>query len=200
MSWIEIKTYKEAGKRLKRLYDKVTGPNGKIDNVLKVHSLRPHTLKGHMALYKAVLHNHKNTLPKWYLEAIGIYVSQLNGCDYCVQHHLAGFKKLTSVKKGESCMRSISNNHLEWYFLEHHVKGLEYARKLTESPDKMTEKDIEELRNLQFTDGAILEVNQVVSYFNYVNRTVSGLGVNTKGDILGLSPNDSSNASNWSHS
>ena len=49
-------------------------------------------------------------------------------------------------------------------------------------------------------DGEILEINQVCSYFAYANRTVLGLGVITKGDILGLSPNESDDPDNWSHS
>jgi len=39
----------------------------------------------------------------------------------------------------------------------------------------------------------------VVSYFNYVNRTFVGLGVNTDGDVLGLSPGNSDDPDNWSH-
>ena len=45
----------------------------------------------------------------------------------------------------------------------------------------------------------ILEINQVTSYFNYVNRTVVGLGVDTKGDIIGLSPNNSNDPNNWNY-
>jgi len=41
-------------------------------------------LLGHMTLYKNVLHNSNNTLPKWYLETLGVYVSSLNNCAYCV--------------------------------------------------------------------------------------------------------------------
>ena len=44
-------------------------------------------------------------------------------------------------------------------------------------------------------DQAILELNQVVAYFNYANRTVQGLGVDTAGDILGLSPD----GAGWQH-
>ena len=51
----------------------------------------------------------------------------------------------------------------------------------------------------QSSKGEILEINQVAGYFNYVNRTVTGLGVNTKGDILGLSPSESNDPKNWSH-
>ncbi len=53
---------------------------------------------------------------------------------------------------------------------------------------------------LGWDDGEILEINQVVSYFNYANRTVTGLGVGIDGDILGLSPNDSDDPDNWGHS
>ena len=34
-----------------------------------------------------------------------------------------------------------------------------------------------------FSDGEILEVNQVLSYFNYINRIVLGLGISLKGDF-----------------
>jgi uncharacterized protein YciW len=57
-----------------------------------------------------------------------------------------------------------------------------------------------ELRNAGYEDGEILEINQVVSYFAYANRTVLGLGCSTDGDIIGLSPNNSDNPDDWSHS
>ena len=66
--------------------------------------------------------------------------------------------------------------------------------------DQICKEDIDLLREHGFSDGEILELNQVASYFNYVNRTVLGLGVNTEGDILGLSPNDSTDPDNWEHS
>ena len=55
------------------------------------------------------------------------------------------------------------------------------------------------MRTAGLDDGEILEVNQVVSYFAYVNRTVLGLGVTTEGDTLGLSPIDSEDPANWQH-
>ncbi|MGB0507743.1 MAG: alkylhydroperoxidase, partial [Pikeienuella sp.] len=56
------------------------------------------------------------------------------------------------------------------------------------------------LRSKGWSDGEILEINQVVAYFNYANRTVLGLGCSTEGDILGLSPNQSDDPDNWNHS
>ena len=41
------------------------------------------------------------------------------------------------------------------------------------------------LRDAGLDDGAILEANQIICYFNYVNRSINGLGVTTAGDIVG---------------
>jgi uncharacterized protein YciW len=71
---------------------------------------------------------------------------------------------------------------------------------LTAAPPKATQSMVIELRNAGYEDGEILEINQVVSYFAYANRTVLGLGCSTDGDIIGLSPNNSDNPDDWSHS
>ena len=200
MSWIKIINYENAGGRLKKIYDRVKGPNNIVDNILQIHSLRPHSLVGHMTLYKNVLHNSNNTLPKWYLEAIGVYVSQLNNCDYCVEHHYAGFKRLFGDDVlAEKFKQAVINDNLEGIFDDKYLAGLNYARILTLNLNEITENNIELLRQKGITDGEILEINQVASYFNYVNRTAVGLGVNTQGDIIGLSPNNSEDPNNWSH-
>jgi|TARA_Y100000310_G_scaffold120953_2_gene119711 uncharacterized peroxidase-related enzyme len=54
---------------------------------------------------------------------------------------------------------------------------LDYAVKLTERPSDMIESDIEQLREVGFKDRAILDINQIVAYFAYVNRIADGLGV-----------------------
>ena len=77
--------------------------------------------------------------------------------------------------------------------------AIRYAGKLTDCPMTVKENDAEELRQLGWTDGEILEINQVVAYFAYANRTVLGLGINTKGDILGLSPTNSEDKEDWVH-
>jgi len=200
MSFIKIISYQEADNKLKRIYDKVKGTDGSIDNILKVHSLRPHTLTGHMSLYKNTLHNSNNTLPKWFLECIGVYVSMLNSCNYCVSHHFTGMQKLIKNKiKSNKIKLTLQSNLSANVFSEAQILGLKYAKKLTQNPSTITKKDIEQLKLSGYTDGEILEINQVTAYFNYANRTVLGLGVNLDGDVLGLSPNDSNNQNNWTH-
>ena len=52
-----------------------------------------------------------------------------------------------------------------------------YALKLTAAPDTVVANDLEALRAAGLDDRAVVDANQVVSYFNYVNRTADGLGV-----------------------
>lgn len=201
MSWIDTVTKERAEERLRELYERVAGLGGKVDNVLQVHSLRPHTLEAHMALYKSVLHHSGNKLPKWLLETIGVYVSLLNGCTYCVEHHFAGLGRLLkNDDRLQQIRHALETDVFEKVFEQREQAILDYARQLTRSPDKMRGSAIEKMRAAGLDDGEILEVNQVVSYFAYVNRTVLGLGVTTKGDTLGLSPNDSADPEDWQHS
>ena len=200
MSWIKTIDYQDADSTLKRIYDRVKGPKNTIDNVLKIHSLRPHTLAGHMYLYKSVLHNANNTLPKWYLEAIGVYVSHLNKCDYCVEHHFAGFSRLiNNEEKAANFLDCVRTDRLDTFFDARFFGGITYAKQLALDHANITKQTIEELRTLGFSEGEILEINQVTSYFCYVNRMVVGLGITTEGDIIGLSPGDSEDPANWTH-
>ncbi len=199
MSWIETITYSQATGKLKTLYDRIKGPNNNVDNIMMAHSLRPHTMEGHLALYKNVLHHSANTLPKWYLEAIGVKVSLLNGCTYCVQHHLAGLEKLIdNATIFDPMKEELHQNGSYNGFSEKEQAGMVYVETLTKSPATISASDIKRLRLAGFTDAEILEMNQVASYFAYANRTVLGLGVNTENDILGLSPS-SVDSDDWTH-
>jgi len=199
MAWIDTISPADSEGNLKKIYKRLVGPEGNIDNILMVHSLRPHTLQGHMALYKNVLHNTGNTLPKWFLEAIGVYVSIQNKCKYCVEHHFEGLKKLLNDDKEANKIRAaFEANKAVQVFDDKQLEAIKYAGKLTTSPGMVSQNDIKNLKKAGYNDGEILEINQVISYFNYANRTVSGLGVNTKGDVLGLSPGDS-DEDNWEH-
>ena len=54
---------------------------------------------------------------------------------------------------------------------------LVYTAKLTLRPWEMEEHDVGDLRDVGFSDGAILDINQVTGYYAFVNRLADGLGV-----------------------
>ena len=84
----------QATGKLKEMYQRVTTPSGTVENVMRAHSLRPHSMEGHLVLYKNVLHNPENTLPFWFLEVVASYVSMSNRCDYSLTHHFANARRL----------------------------------------------------------------------------------------------------------
>lgn len=200
--WIKHIPYSEAGSHLKALYERVKGPHDKIDNIMLAHSLRPHTMAAHMALYKNVLHHAANVTPEWFLETLGVQVSLLNGCAYCVEHHFAGLRRLLGNNaRAATIRRALESEEFGGVFSPAEQTALHYARTLTCSPQSRDalQEQIEAMRAAGYGDGRILEINQVVSYFSYANRTVLGLGVTTQGDVLGLSPGNTENPDDWSH-
>lgn len=158
-----------------------------------------------MALYKNVLHHRANTTPKWLLETIGVYVSLINRCDYCVAHHFEGLCKLLNDEEKSGAIKSALTEALETGAIKtpalspKEIAALNYAAQLSNAPSSIAEAQIEQLRAAGWDDGEILEINQVAAYFAYANRTVLGLGVTTEGDQLGLSPNNSDNSDDWGH-
>ena len=189
MTWIRTIAFEESTGRLRDLYERCKGGGGRVDNILTAHSLRPHTLDGHLHLYRNVLHNPANRLPTWILEAVGVYVSVLNGCRYCVDHHSQGLRRqLGDDGRWQAIHAALTADRPDVAFADRELAMFRYARRLTLTPVAMEESDVIELRDAGLDDGEILELNQVVAYFAYANRTVLGLGVTTAGDVLGTTP------------
>jgi len=186
-AWIKMIPEDEATGVLRELYDEAMTPHGTVDNVMKVHSLRPHTMHGHVALYRSVLHHPDIQLPLSFLEIVASYVSIKNDCAYSLTHHFMNVRRL--LKNEERCdaiLRSLNNGSLQDQFEGKQLVLLQYAAKLTTDVAKMEVSDIDVLHENDCTDGEILEVNQVVAYFNYSNRLLNGLGVTTDGDSIGF--------------
>jgi uncharacterized peroxidase-related enzyme len=200
MTWINTIAFEQATGRLKKLYDRVKGPDNNVDNIMMAHSLRPHSMEGHMAIYKNVIHHSGNKTEKWFLEACGVYVSHLNGCHYCFDHHFAGMQRLIKDNhKSEQIKHAITTDSPSSAFSAQELALMLYVKKLTLTPAQMQKTDVSQLQALGIDDGVILEINQVTSYFGYANRMVLGLGINTADDIIGLSPNNSDDPDNWNH-
>ena len=54
---------------------------------------------------------------------------------------------------------------------------LAYVEKLTLDPPSVWKDDLDALRAAGFDDVAILQINLIASWFNYINRVADGLGV-----------------------
>jgi uncharacterized peroxidase-related enzyme len=186
-AWIEMISDENASSELKEILNLARTPHGTVDNVMRIHSLRPNTMKGHVTLYRAALHDEVNTIPMWFQETISSYVSMLNNCDYSLANHWKNAVHLMgSEQDANKIEEALKAQNPENAFEGEQLAMLKYAGKLTLDPGNMIEKDVEKLRSEGIDDGKILELNQIVGYFNYVNRLLNGLGVKTTGDTVGF--------------
>jgi len=161
-------------------------PHGTVDNVMRVHSLRPSTMRGHVVLYRAALHDDANTLPQWLQEVVSSYVSILNNCAYSLANHWANARHLVGDdEKADAIKAALDARTPQTAFNGPELALLRYAEKLTLAPQDMVEEDVAALRSAGLDDGEILEANQIIGYFNYANRCLNGLGVTTDGDTVG---------------
>ena len=54
---------------------------------------------------------------------------------------------------------------------------LDYVAQLTQRPSSLTRDNLNVLRESGFDDTAILQINLIASWFNFINRVADGLGV-----------------------
>lgn len=185
-AWIKMISDDEADEQLLDVLKLARTPHGTVDNVMRVHSLRPNTMHGHIALYRAALHDDANTLPEWLQETISSYVSILNDCAYSLANHWANARHLIGDDgRADEIDKALHARRPADAFAGAELALLDYAAKLTLSPGAMIKADVDALKAAGVDDGQILEANQIVCYFNYVNRCLNGLGVTTDGDIVG---------------
>jgi uncharacterized peroxidase-related enzyme len=78
MAWIEVIDEKDAEGPLAAIYESL---GGKLDNILKIHSLHPESLDAHMALYKNIMFG-RSPLGRAEREMVAVVVSVANHCHY----------------------------------------------------------------------------------------------------------------------
>ncbi|MGJ8530162.1 carboxymuconolactone decarboxylase family protein [Maritalea sp.] len=185
MTWIESISFSAATGKLKLLYEKYKRANNTVANIISAHALRPHLMEGHMAFYRAALGHSNNTSPLWLMEAIGVYVSALNGCNYCINHHSHFGEQAYDNQHGpwEDLAAALIEDRPADILTTKEQSIMDYAKQLTLSPRDVEQSMIEAMRSHGVSDGEILEVNQVVGYFSYANRTILGLGITLKGEV-----------------
>lgn len=181
MAYIQTVSESQAQGELAQLYKRVGNPDGTVDNVMKIHALNPDSLRTHFQMYTEAMHK-PSPLTRAEREMVATEVSRVNGCAYCLAHHNQGLRRLLPQDRHEAA-QELKEGRLE--LLTDREKALVlYARKLTTTPQQMTENDVKALRDAGLDDRAILDLAQCIGYFNYVNRIVRGLGV-TLGDDEG---------------
>ena len=80
-AWIHWVSETDATGDLREYYDRWRGPGGKVDHILKIHSLNPGSMKGHVDLYAHLMRG-PSPLSRVQREMIAVVVSAANQCHY----------------------------------------------------------------------------------------------------------------------
>ena len=174
MAHIEIIPYEQSEGRLREIYDHLIKTRGKLAEVHKMQSLNPETIMAHMELYMKVMFG-RSPLRRYQREMMAVVVSRANDCPYCIRHHADA---LQFFWKDEEKVERFSRDYRQVELSEADRLLCEYAENLTREPNFPGKEELfGKLKTHGITDRAILDGSLVISYFNFVNRMVLGLGV-----------------------
>lgn len=174
MAYIEVVQPENATGKLKDIYDGLLKSRGKIAEVHKILSLNPKAIVAHMDLYMVTMYG-KSTLTRAEKEMIAVVVSKANNCDYCQLHHI---EALDHYWKDPKKSKSLKEDYNKCELPPRELEMCRYAEELTLRPSTISDtNNIKNLKKVELTDTMIMEIALVVSYFNFVNRLVLGLGV-----------------------
>jgi uncharacterized peroxidase-related enzyme len=174
MARIKVIQKDEAEGRLHEIYSDIINKRGKLAEVHKIQSLRPESIVHHMDLYMEIMFT-RSELSRAEREMMAVVVSVSNGCNYCMLHHS---QALNHYWKNYNKISLLKNDFNNSDLTNKEISLCEFAQKLTLRPENFQEEELTEaLRENGLTDNAILDATLVVAYFNFVNRIVLALGV-----------------------
>lgn len=172
--YIDVIDRDRAEGRLKEIYDDIVQKRGKLAEVHKIQSLNPESIVHHMDLYMTIMFG-KSPLSRAQREMIAVVVSSANRCAYCIQHHS---EPLAKYWKDEAKVDQLARDYSKLELQEKDRLYCELAERLTHDPSGTGyEQAVGPLKQAGASDREVLDAVLIISYFNFVNRVVMGLGV-----------------------
>lgn len=174
MTWIDTVGWSDATGTLREAYDWQAASLGEPTEFTQLGSLYPELVMERLRLYK-VVEAAPSALSPIERRLAAFVASSLNGTPHCASGLVHRLRDL--------------DVNSEWIDRASHGEGVgderldaivAYAAKLTRSPADMDAGDVEALRRVGFADLDILDLNNVIAYFNYINRVANGLGLRTE--------------------
>ncbi|WP_298728530.1 peroxidase-related enzyme [uncultured Ferrovibrio sp.] len=168
---IPIPARKELDADTQAYFAKCDEKIGFVPNVLLSYSFDAKKLRGFTEMYNELMLG-QSGLSKLEREMIAVVVSSINHCFYCLTAHGAAVRQLSGDPKlGELMVMNYRSAELTPKMRA----ALDFAAKLTETPDKIVEADREALRKAGWTDRDIWDIAATASFFNMSNRMAAAI-------------------------
>jgi uncharacterized peroxidase-related enzyme len=147
---------------------------GYVTGLTKAGSLYPELVDIRLRLY-AVVNETASPIDDSLRRAVALLTSALNGCRFCTAGHSA---KLAEAGKGDLAEAIKADPRGFRTGQEREDALFAYTRVLVKTPGRVTKRHIDRLRRAGWDDKAIVDLNNIVASYGYVNRVASGLGLN----------------------
>ena len=139
---------------------------GFVPNVLQAYAFHPDKFQAFSDMYNDLMLG-ESGLSKLEREMIAVAVSSVNKCYYCLIAHGAAVRQYSGDPELGEMM---AMNYLAANLDARRKAMLDFAVKLTETPQKIEEPDRQALRDAGFCDRDIWDIAAVAGFFNMSNR------------------------------
>jgi len=151
----------------KGLLEAVNNLLGSVPNMFRIIANSPQTLEGYLGLNGAL---GKGSLDASTRERIALAVAEINGCNYCLAAHTylgTNLAKLDSAEI-EANRRGTSSD-------DKAAIAVAFASKLTINRGKVSERDLQIVRDAGYSDAEVVEIVghvAVNTLTNYINEAL----------------------------
>ncbi len=166
MARVALVEVEQAPPEVKEIYEQKL--KGKPGNVHKALANRPDVFKNFLPFYSSV----GRALDRKLYEMVYIRVSMINGCRYCLQHHLTASKRVGLTSEDWAALKAGNYSR----FTEKELEALTYTDKLTRAPNTVDDEDVFRLKK-HFADPEIVDLHLLVGLANLTNRFTDPLGL-----------------------
>lgn len=162
----------EASDEVRIIYEDIEAAFGMVPNLFKTYACFPALLRVNWEKTKTLMMG--GELPRELKESIAVVVSAANVCDYCVAAHsmalaMMGFPK----EKIDTLTKNIEKSEIT----PRDRKILQYVKKATLTPHRITDKETDELKSMGLTDSQIVEILGVMEMYTAYNKFLDALAV-----------------------
>jgi uncharacterized peroxidase-related enzyme len=168
---LDLAPQAELSESTRAYFDKCREKLGMVPNVLLSYAFDEKKLRAFTDMYNDLMLG-ESGLSKLEREMIAVAVSSVNHCYYCLTAHGAAVRQLSGDPKlGEMMVMNYRAAELS----PRHKAMLDFAIKLTETPDRMEGADRAGLRGAGFSDRDIWDIASTAAFFNMSNRVAAAI-------------------------
>lgn len=155
---------------------------GMVPNVLASYTFAQEKMRNFSNFYNELMLG-ESGLSRLEREMIAVVVSSINHCYYCLVAHGQAVRQLS----GDPILGELLVMNYRAAKLDQRQRAmLDFAAKLTESPDKVDAPDREALREAGFSERDIFDISSTAAFFNMTNRVASGIAMMPNEDYHGM--------------